>query len=248
MFRAIKDRVWKKISGWEGKLISKVGKEVLIQAVCQAMPTYSMSVFRLPAGFCSEIDNILACYWWSKGLEDALLTKKGWRLLEFSNSLIARMLVYNYEWILDYFGISNSDGLFVYVLVFLFRISTVMEASREARSSTKNGTFLLASLPQCSPYSLSASSTENSPRYYLLSFLSSGLCGVVVAVRDSYSRLCGAIAMHAPSLLSILATELCALKIGISFAVDASLTPLIIESNSSTASHLIFQDDPCYVA
>ncbi|CAL8994429.1 unnamed protein product, partial [Prunus brigantina] len=50
--------------------------------------------------------------------------------------------------------------------------------------------------------------------------------------------------MRAPSS----PTELYALKIGISFMVDASLTPLIIESDSSTVIHLILQEDPCYAA
>ncbi|CAB4293744.1 unnamed protein product [Prunus armeniaca] len=61
--------------------------------------------------------------------------------------------------------------------------------------------------------------------------LNSGLRGVGVVVRNSYGRLCGAVAMRAPSLLSILATDLYAPKIGISFAMDASITPLIIESD-----------------
>ncbi|VVA18102.1 PREDICTED: CICLE_v10013533mg [Prunus dulcis] len=74
--------------------------------------------------------------------------------------------------------------------------------------------------------------------------LSSGLHGVDVTVRDSYGCLCGAVAMRAPSVLSVLATELYALKIGISFAVVASLTPLITESNSSTAIPLIVQENP----
>ncbi|KAI5342139.1 hypothetical protein L3X38_010014 [Prunus dulcis] len=43
-----------------------------------------------------------------------------------------------------------------------------------------------------------------------------------------------------------MATELYALKIGISFEVDASLTPLIIEYDSSTSIHLILQEDPYY--
>ncbi|CAB4292818.1 unnamed protein product [Prunus armeniaca] len=78
--------------------------------------------------------------------------------------------------------------------------------------------------------------------------LSSSLRGVGVAVRDSYGCLCGVVAMRAPSMLSVLATELYALKIGISFAVDASLTPLVIESNSSTTIYLIIQENPCYEA
>lgn len=44
-FAYLKDRIWKKIQGGKIKLLSKAGKEVLIKAVIQSMPTYAMSVF-----------------------------------------------------------------------------------------------------------------------------------------------------------------------------------------------------------
>ena len=47
-FDHLKQRVWKKLQGWEGKLLSQAGREVLIKAVIQAIPTYTMSCFKLP--------------------------------------------------------------------------------------------------------------------------------------------------------------------------------------------------------
>lgn len=49
------------------------GKEVLLKTVAQAIPTYSLSVFRLPPGLCSELKRMVANYWWvhsssSKGI------------------------------------------------------------------------------------------------------------------------------------------------------------------------------------
>ena len=42
-FRIIKERIWKKLKRWKEKLLSKVGCEILIKTVIQAIPTYTMS-------------------------------------------------------------------------------------------------------------------------------------------------------------------------------------------------------------
>ena len=44
-FAFLKERVWKKMQGWKGKLLSRAGKEVLIKAMAQSIPTYTMGVF-----------------------------------------------------------------------------------------------------------------------------------------------------------------------------------------------------------
>ena len=58
-FKYLKDRVWKKVQGWMEQTLSVGGKEVLIKAVAQAVPTFSMSCFRLPRGLCQHIDGLL---------------------------------------------------------------------------------------------------------------------------------------------------------------------------------------------
>ena len=62
-FSLLKDRVWKKIQGWKGQLLSKAGKEVLIKAVTQSIPTYSMGVFQLPVKLCNDLNAMCARFW-----------------------------------------------------------------------------------------------------------------------------------------------------------------------------------------
>ena len=68
-FSYLKDRVWKKLQGWKGKMLSKARKEVLIKAVAQSIPTYSMGVFQLPKKLCAELDAMCAKFWWGQGGE-----------------------------------------------------------------------------------------------------------------------------------------------------------------------------------
>ena len=118
-FIYIKERVWKKLQGWKEKLLSVAGREVLIKAVIQAIPTYIMSCFKLPKG--KELEVLIRKFWWGytddsrkvhwvswerlceakevggmgfKEIEkfnDALLTKQIWRMLHNSNSLCFRV-------------------------------------------------------------------------------------------------------------------------------------------------------------
>ena len=73
------------MQGWKEKLLSKAGKEVMIKAVVQSIPTYSMSVFKLPIGLCKDIKAMIRKFWWGKGskkksigLSGALFVRRNW--------------------------------------------------------------------------------------------------------------------------------------------------------------------------
>ena len=63
-FKEVKDKLAKKLAGWKEKLLSKVGKEILIKAVAQTIPTYTMSCFKVPDSLCDEMTSLIRNFWW----------------------------------------------------------------------------------------------------------------------------------------------------------------------------------------
>jgi len=43
IFSYLKDRIWKKLQGWKGLMLSRAGKEILIKAMAQSIPTYTIN-------------------------------------------------------------------------------------------------------------------------------------------------------------------------------------------------------------
>ena len=67
-FSYIKERVWRKLQGWEGKLLSQAGREVLIKAIVQAIPTYTMRCFKIPLGLCHDIEAMVKIFFGGSGV------------------------------------------------------------------------------------------------------------------------------------------------------------------------------------
>ena len=120
------ERVWKKLQGWKEKLLSKAGKEILIKAVAQAIPTYTMSCFKISVSLAHELEMMIARFWWGNGgdkkgihwvawdklckskfegglgfkslqaFNTTMLAKQGWRLIQCPDSLFTKVFKVKY--------------------------------------------------------------------------------------------------------------------------------------------------------
>ena len=125
-FQSLQERLSRKLIDWCENYMSSASKEILIKAVAQAIPTYVMSVFKLPAAICDDLTKLIRQYWWGvekgkrkmawlawdkmimpkckggigfrdmRAYNQALLAKQAWRIIENPESLCARLLKAKY--------------------------------------------------------------------------------------------------------------------------------------------------------
>lgn len=60
----ILDKVKGKMEGWKESYLNQAGKEVLIKAVIQTIPSYAMAVVLFPKSFCKTLNSAVAKFWW----------------------------------------------------------------------------------------------------------------------------------------------------------------------------------------
>ena len=80
-FKYLQEKITKRVRGWKEKFISKAGRDILIQTVAQAIPTYSMSLFKLPNSICNNINSLLTKYWWGQKQEEHKIHWINWKKL-----------------------------------------------------------------------------------------------------------------------------------------------------------------------
>ena len=64
MFTSIVDRVQQKAASWRAKHLSAAGKLVMLKSVLSAVPSHSMTCFKLPKSLTNRIRSALTRYWW----------------------------------------------------------------------------------------------------------------------------------------------------------------------------------------
>jgi hypothetical protein len=64
----------------------QAGKEVLLKAIIQAIPTYIMSIFMLPKGLNLEINTLMQKFWWGHQKNDSRIHWMSWSKMKVSKS------------------------------------------------------------------------------------------------------------------------------------------------------------------
>ncbi|XP_050231894.1 uncharacterized protein LOC126680759 [Mercurialis annua] len=80
-FKSIKEKVYQKLQMWKDKLFSCGGKEILIKAVVQSIPAYSMNCFKLPKSLIAELERICARFWWGTSAKSRKIHWARWSVL-----------------------------------------------------------------------------------------------------------------------------------------------------------------------
>ena len=126
-FNFLIDKLHSKLQGWKSRLLSQAGRTTLISFVPQSLPLYTFSCFKVPKSICNKMDAIVGSFWWGhepgekklhlinwdkickpkrwgglgikkfSPMNQALLEKQYWRLINSPQSLLARTFKAKYH-------------------------------------------------------------------------------------------------------------------------------------------------------
>ena len=68
-FEHIVERARSKIQGGSERILACARKEIFLKGVIQAIPTFSMTCFRLTKKLCKSYCSCMGRYWWSSSLD-----------------------------------------------------------------------------------------------------------------------------------------------------------------------------------
>ncbi|KAK3220320.1 hypothetical protein Dsin_014290 [Dipteronia sinensis] len=100
-------KIEKRLASWKRKFLSKGGKLVLINSVISSIPTYFLSIFKIPIGVAQSIERIQRSFLWGDGVHKRKLHAVRWeevckrkangglgirRILDKNKALLAKWL------------------------------------------------------------------------------------------------------------------------------------------------------------
>lgn len=86
-FGFVVNKVGKALQGWKRSMFSVPGKEILIKSVGLVIPSYIMSVFKLPKRLYEEITRFFSQFWWGSLEEKRKLHWCNWEKMSMPKSL-----------------------------------------------------------------------------------------------------------------------------------------------------------------
>ena len=80
-FKELGEKITRRVMRWKEKYISKAGREIRIKTVAQAIPTYTMRIFKIPKVLCDIINSTLTKYWWGQTKDEKKIHWINWKKL-----------------------------------------------------------------------------------------------------------------------------------------------------------------------
>ena len=74
------------MGNWKVKFLSQAGKEVLLKSIVQAIPTYCMSIFKLPKAVLNAINKSMKKFWWGFNEDHSKMQWMKWDKLNQGNT------------------------------------------------------------------------------------------------------------------------------------------------------------------
>ncbi|KAB1219217.1 hypothetical protein CJ030_MR3G001300 [Morella rubra] len=143
VFNVIREKVLKKLAGWQSKVLSQAGRTLLLRSTAAAMPQYHMASLLLPKTWCEELDRHFKNFFWGFGTDGSrhftpvawsrICLPKPWggvglrKLFDINRALLAKL-----GWSL----LANPDQLWARIIkAKYYRNSTFLSAFFGSRSS-----------------------------------------------------------------------------------------------------------------
>ncbi|RVW95923.1 hypothetical protein CK203_025818 [Vitis vinifera] len=78
LFEFVRRKVWNRIQNWNGRRLSRAGKEICLKTVAQSIPTYVMQLLLLPKDLCRDIESMMNGFFWDSNPQRRSIRWMSW--------------------------------------------------------------------------------------------------------------------------------------------------------------------------